>query len=117
LLAASPSDEVYDATGIDPARASLFISAQVGFNAASRVGQAERQRVVVYGDGIIGMSGALCARPRGFEVLLVGRHPELMEPLADLQIETVRSGMESAMRTVAQGALRPVAAVLDWRGL
>ena len=95
-LAVSSSDEVYDATGIDPSRASLFVSAQVGFNAASRIPQVESQRVVVYGDGIIGVSGALAAKARGFAVLLVGRHPERMEPLADLDIEAVRSGDDSA---------------------
>ena len=95
-LAVSSSDEVYDATGLDPARASLIVSAQVGFNAASRIPQVESQRVVVYGDGIIGASGALAARARGFAVLLVGRHPERMEPLAHLGIETALSGDDSA---------------------
>ena len=95
-LAVSAGDEVYDASGIDPTRASLVISAQVGFNAASRIPQIGSQRVVVYGDGIIGVSGALAAKARGFAVLLVGRHPERMEPLAHLGIETARSGDESA---------------------
>ena len=53
-MAASPCDEVYDATGIVPERAALFISAQVGFNAASRIPDGAGRRVVVFGDGIIG---------------------------------------------------------------
>ncbi len=90
-LAISPSDEVYDATGIDAQRSSLFISAQVGFNAASRIPNGHAKRVVVFGDGIIGVSGALAARARGFEVLLVGRHEARMQPLSDFAISTVDS--------------------------
>lgn len=101
-LAASARDEVYDATGIVPARASLFISGQVGFNAASRLREESDRRVVVYGDGIIGVSGALAAKARGFDVLVVGRHPERMAPLSKFDIASARSGKES------------VVAVRDW---
>ena len=91
-LAASPVHEVYDATGIAPERASLFISGQVGFNAASRIPDGDGRRVVVYGDGIIGVSGALAAKARGFDVLLVGRHEERLSPLSELSIATALSG-------------------------
>lgn len=91
-LAASPCEEVYDATGIVPERASLFISGQVGFNAASRIPPGADRKVVVYGDGIIGVSGALAARARGFDVLLVGRHQERLSALAQFSIATALSG-------------------------
>ena len=96
-------EEVYDATGVPPERASLFVSGQVGYNAASRVIERDENRVVVYGDGIIGASGALAARARGFDVLLVGRHTERLAPLAALGILTAHSGAGSA------------AALRDWR--
>jgi 2-desacetyl-2-hydroxyethyl bacteriochlorophyllide A dehydrogenase len=94
-LAASPADEVYDATGIVPERACLFISGQVGFNAASRIPDDRGRRVVVYGDGIIGASGALAAKARGFDVLLVGRHEERLSPMSEFSIATARSGSGS----------------------
>lgn len=90
-LSASPEDEVYDATGINPMRASLFISAQVGFNAASRLPEQNNAHVVVFGDGIIGTSGALAAKARGYEVLLVGRHEQRMNSLHQFGIQTVSS--------------------------
>lgn len=93
-LAYSDCGEVYSADGLNPERASLFISGQVGVNAASRV--PHDQRVVVYGDGIIGASGALAAKARGCQVLLVGRHPERTQPIAGLGITTVRAGDDSA---------------------
>jgi len=102
-LAVTAEDEVYDATGVLPERAALIISGQVGYNAASRIIDAGENRVVVYGDGIIGASGALAARARGFAVLLVGRHTDRLGPLAALGIRTARSGAES------------VRAVRDWQ--
>jgi D-arabinose 1-dehydrogenase-like Zn-dependent alcohol dehydrogenase len=54
------------------------VSAQVGVNAASRITGAAGTRVMVIGDGVIGSSGALAARARGFEVVVIGRrHPRL----------------------------------------
>ncbi len=106
-LAISPCDEVYDATGIDAKRASLFISAQVGFNAASRLPNDRGERIVVFGDGIIGVSGALAARARGFDVLLVGRHGARMHPLADFSINTV----DSRSCTDAVRSWQPVAVI------
>ena len=44
---------------------SLFVSAQVGVNAASRISSARGRRVVVVGDGIIGASAALAAHAAG----------------------------------------------------
>lgn len=90
-LSASPEDEVYDATGINPLRASLFISAQVGFNAASRLPEQNGAHVVVFGDGVIGTSGALAAKARGFNVLLVGRHEQRMSSLHQFGIQTISS--------------------------
>jgi 2-desacetyl-2-hydroxyethyl bacteriochlorophyllide A dehydrogenase len=101
-LAVSDRDEVFDATGIVPERASLIVSGQVGFNAASRI-LAGPGRVVVYGDGIIGLSGALSAKARGYDVLLVGRHAERLEPARRLGLTTVLNGVESSE------------AVRDWR--
>lgn len=95
-LAVTAADEVYDATGVPAARASLFVSGQVGYNAASRILGAAPQRVVVYGDGIIGVSGALAAVARGFEVLLVGLHPERLAGLPALGIATAVHGEGSA---------------------
>jgi 2-desacetyl-2-hydroxyethyl bacteriochlorophyllide A dehydrogenase len=94
-LAASPCDEVYDATGIPPERGSLFVSAQVGFNAASRIPDGAGRRVVVFGDGIIGASGALAAKARGFDVLLIGRHAGRMAALSAFSIPAAPSGAGS----------------------
>lgn len=90
-LGITPAHEVFDATGVDPAAASLLVSAQVGFNAASRISSAKGSRVVVVGDGIIGASGALAAVARGAEVLLVGRHDSRLDRLAQLGVSTWNS--------------------------
>lgn len=92
--AASAQGSVYPADGIDPRAASLFVSAQVGYNAASRVTGSPGDGVVVVGDGIIGSSAALCARARGFRVLMVGRHDARLAPLAELGISTLNSRTE-----------------------
>ncbi|HQJ33642.1 MAG TPA: medium chain dehydrogenase/reductase family protein [Rhodoglobus sp.] len=89
--AASAQGSVYPADGVDPRAASLFVSAQVGYNAASRVTGAPGDGVIVVGDGIIGSSAALCARARGFRVLMVGRHDTRLAPLAELGIHTLNS--------------------------
>ncbi len=77
------STDVYDATGIDLHRAAFLVVAQVGVNAASRITLTDGP-VTVYGDGVIGTSAALAARHRGFDVTVVGRHPERLAVLADL---------------------------------
>ncbi|GAA4852411.1 hypothetical protein GCM10023221_35180 [Luteimicrobium xylanilyticum] len=74
--AASATHEVFDVEGVDPVAASLFVTAQVGVNAASRILEPQGRRVVVVGDGIIGASSALAARARGAEVLVVGHRDE-----------------------------------------
>jgi bacteriochlorophyllide a dehydrogenase len=87
-LGISPALEVYDATGVDPAAGSLFVSAQVGVNAASRISSAQAARVVVVGDGIIGASAALAARVRGADVLLVGHHDSHLDVISQLGLGT-----------------------------
>jgi 2-desacetyl-2-hydroxyethyl bacteriochlorophyllide A dehydrogenase len=90
-LGVSPESEVYAADGVDPLAASLVVSAQVGFNAASRLTLGPGSRVVVFGDGVIGSSAALAARARGFEPLLVGRHQERLAASSRVGIETIES--------------------------
>ena len=85
-VAASPRDEVFDAEGVDPVAASLFVSAQVGVNAASRIAAPPGARVMVIGDGIIGSSGALAAVARGFDVMVIGRRQWRLDALAELGI-------------------------------
>lgn len=106
--AVSPISEVYDATGADPAAASLFISGQVGFNAASRITAPARSRVVVVGDGVIGASAALFARARGYDVLIVGRHAERLKAVVRAGITTVNSG-DGDLAAIAD--FEPVAAI------
>lgn len=88
-LAVSPADEVYDADGVPPARAALTVTAQVGWNAASRLTLPDGAPVVVFGDGIIGASGALAAAERGFDVTVVGRHRERLDAVASLGFATL----------------------------
>jgi 2-desacetyl-2-hydroxyethyl bacteriochlorophyllide A dehydrogenase len=90
-VAPSPQDEVFDAEGVDPVAASLFVSAQVGVNAASRISAAPGARVMVIGDGIIGSSGALAAVARGFEVVVIGRRPWRLDALTELGIPVLDS--------------------------
>jgi 2-desacetyl-2-hydroxyethyl bacteriochlorophyllide A dehydrogenase len=101
--------EVFDATGIPPERSAFGVVAQVGFNAASRIVGDVGDRVLVIGDGVIGASGALCAKARGFEPLLLGRHDSRLEKIASTGIKTANS------RTVSQRELSDFApiAVID----
>jgi bacteriochlorophyllide a dehydrogenase len=80
--AVSPVSEVFDATGIDPRAASLFVCGQVGLNAASRLTIPAQARVVIVGDGIIGASAALSARMLGYDVMIVGRHARRLDTIA-----------------------------------
>ena len=107
-LGISPALEVYDATGVDPAAASLFVSAQVGVNAASRISSAEGGRVVVVGDGIIGASAALAAHVRGADVLLVGHHDRHLEVISQLGLDTYNS---RSLVGVPVSEFSPVAAI------
>jgi bacteriochlorophyllide a dehydrogenase len=93
-VAPSPQDEVFDAEGVDPVAASLFVSAQVGVNAASRIIGAPRTRVMIIGDGIIGSSGALAAHARGFDVVVIGRRPLRLAALTALGIAVIDSRAE-----------------------
>lgn len=98
--AASVVGAVYSAEGIDPRAASLFVSAQVGYNAASRIEAPAGSGVVVVGDGIIGSSAALCALARGFRVLVIGRHDSRLAPLARLGLGSLNSRTEPLDRVV-----------------
>jgi 2-desacetyl-2-hydroxyethyl bacteriochlorophyllide A dehydrogenase len=101
--------EVFDATGIPPERSAFGVVAQVGFNAASRIIANPGDRVLVIGDGVIGASGALSAKARGFEPLLVGRHDSRLTKIHSLGIATANSN------TVTQKELSDFApiAVID----
>jgi 2-desacetyl-2-hydroxyethyl bacteriochlorophyllide A dehydrogenase len=101
--------EVFDATDIPPARSAFAVVAQVGLNAASRIIGKAGDRVLVIGDGVIGASGALSAKARGFEPLLLGRHDSRLEKINSLGIQTANSN------TVSQKALSDFApiAVVD----
>lgn len=83
--------EVFDATGIPPERSAFGVVAQVGVNAASRISGDAGDRILVIGDGVIGASGALCAKARGFEPLLLGRHDSRLEKINSLGIWTANS--------------------------
>ena len=87
--------EVFDATGIPPERSAFGVVAQVGFNAASRIVGNLGDRILVIGDGVIGASGALSAKARGFEPLLLGRHDSRLEKIGSLGIKTANSNTVS----------------------
>ena len=101
--------EVFDATGIPPERSAFGVVAQVGFNAASRIVGNPGDRILVIGDGVIGASGALSAKARGFEPLLLGRHDSRLSKINSLGINTANSN------TVSQKELSDFApiAVID----
>ena len=107
-LVASVQDEVFDATDIDPLASAFLVSAQVGYNAASRIVAPPGAAVMVIGDGIIGSSAAMACRARGFRVLVIGRHERRLAPLAALGIETLdgRLGDLAAIEDFA-----PIAAI------
>ncbi len=94
-VAPSPRDEVFDAEGVDPVAASLFVSTQVGVNAASRITAPPGSRVMVIGDGVIGSSGALAATARGFDVLVIGRRAWRLDALRELGIPVLDSRTEA----------------------
>jgi 3-hydroxyethyl bacteriochlorophyllide a dehydrogenase len=104
-LGVSRATDVYDATGIDLHRAAFLVVAQVGVNAAARITLAGGP-VTVYGDGVIGTSAALAARHRGFDVTVVGRHPERLDVLAQLGLG-IRLGTDPA----AAAGREPVAVI------
>ncbi len=87
----SEEHEVFDATGMNPERASFGVVAQVGFNASSRVLGGRQTRVLVIGDGIIGASAALSSRALGREVMVIGRHDSRLSKLANLGIATANA--------------------------
>lgn len=92
-------EQVYALSGPPDARLSLGISIQVGYNAAHRIQAEPVRRVVVIGDGIIGLSGALAAIQRGFEVAVVGRHQDRLAIARDVGAVPIGSG-ESAVEEV-----------------
>ena len=90
---------------------ALLITTQVGVNAAYRITGAIQGLVVVYGDGLIGAAAALAARNRGFDVVVVGHHPERLEPILDGDRLRVVDNTHRAPSAGALGA--PVCAVID----
>jgi 2-desacetyl-2-hydroxyethyl bacteriochlorophyllide A dehydrogenase len=107
-IIASVDTEVFDATDVPPLTSAFLVSAQVGYNAASRI-RADRGAVVlVIGDGIIGASAALACLARGFDPVLVGRHDERLEPLRAHGIDTVNS---RSADLGASAAAAPLAAI------
>lgn len=90
-LVVSPETNVFDATGVPEISAAFVVSAQVGYNAASRVAAEPGDTVWVIGDGIIGASAALAAAARGFNVVVHGRHDARLAPLSILNIGTLNT--------------------------
>jgi len=72
--AVSEENEVFPVSGLSDVSGSMAVSLQVGVNAASRLTHPESQRVLVVGDGVIGVSSALAARDRGCTVMVAGHH-------------------------------------------
>lgn len=79
----SAEHEVFSARNVPPISGSLTVSLQVGVNAASRISHPTTQRVLVIGDGVIGVSSALASYERGSDVLLAGHHNTRLDALRD----------------------------------
>jgi 2-desacetyl-2-hydroxyethyl bacteriochlorophyllide A dehydrogenase len=82
--AVSVQPEVFPAHGVSRLSGALAVSVQVGVNAASRLTRPREQRVVVIGDGIIGVSAALAALERGCSVLLAGHHDDRLRSVQNI---------------------------------
>lgn len=95
-LGITAAREVYDATDVPGQRAALCVTAQVGYNAASRLPLEPGARVAIFGDGIIGASAALSARLRGFEVTIIGRHHHRLQAVEAPGIATMISNDDTA---------------------
>lgn len=85
--------EVFDATGIPVERSAFGVVAQVGFNAASRIIGNPGDGVLIIGDGVIGASGALCAKARGFRTLLLGRHDSRLGKIQKLGVDSANANL------------------------
>lgn len=96
-------EQVYTVTGPPAPGLSLGISAQVGYNAAHRIQPARVRRVVIIGDGIIGLSSALTAIDLGFEVAVVGRHEDRLSIATDAGITAIHSGASVVDEVAAFG--------------
>jgi 2-desacetyl-2-hydroxyethyl bacteriochlorophyllide A dehydrogenase len=72
-------DQVYALSGPPSPLLALGVSVQVGYNAAHRIQRDRVRRVAVIGDGVIGVSGALAALDRGFDVAVVGHHDDRLD--------------------------------------
>lgn len=101
-------EHVYALSGRPDARLSLGISVQVGYNAAHRIQPDRVKRVVVIGDGIIGLSAAQAALQREFEVAVVGHHDDRLAIARAFGAAAI-GGAESAAEEVA--AFRPEAII------
>jgi 2-desacetyl-2-hydroxyethyl bacteriochlorophyllide A dehydrogenase len=82
--AISEQHEVFSAHDVSSLSGALTVSLQVGVNAASRISNPQGQRVLVIGDGIIGVSSALAAQERGCRILLAGHHDERLQLVHDV---------------------------------
>ncbi len=114
-LALTRATELYRLPdGCDPVDASAAVTAQVGYNAASRLVLAPGDWVVVYGDGLIGQFGAQAARARGARVCLVGHRAERLERATAAGIDAIVNRRDdeapAAIRAVCGDA---IAAVID----
>lgn len=96
-----PLEHVYALSGPPDPRLSLGISVQVGYNAAHRIAPDRVKRVVVIGDGIIGLSAALAAIQREFEVAVVGRHDDRLAIAKDVGAAAIRGGASALEDVVA----------------
>jgi 2-desacetyl-2-hydroxyethyl bacteriochlorophyllide A dehydrogenase len=79
--AVSEENEVFPLPGVSGVSEALAVSLQVGVNAASRLTNPKSQRVLVIGDGVIGVSSALAARDSGCTVMVAGHHDNRLAAL------------------------------------
>ena len=98
--AVSEEREVFAAQGVSRVSASLAVSLQVGVNAASRLSRPREQRVLVVGDGLIGVSAALAAMERGCAVLLAGHHDERLALVHSVHPEIATVNSHEGWRSV-----------------
>lgn len=101
--------------GADELDAAGTVVAQVGYNAAFRADYQPGDWVVVYGDGLIGQSGAQAARARGARVIIVGHRPERLalaaQHSADHALNSRQCNVVDAVRQIT--GQQTVTAILD----
>lgn len=105
-LAQSPEPTVLPlGAGILDEQAALITTAQVGVNAAYRARLEPGDRVVVYGDGIIGACAALAALSRDCPVTLVGHHDRKLQLLESLGVRTLNNASASVSNEISEAAV------------